>query len=546
MTRFLPLVVFVIWISSPQMAGTTSIAPIWGMGLFLGVYLLLILTLGYWGRRLARRAHLGSLPQRLRRFNASVHIARLFVPVWFGIGVFALGWKMFVEGKLANTPIGGLHLDSPGLLLGCLPAFVTWMGLWWAQYPADHALREHNLLIQLNHSLPIHPPPSFWAYVGVNLRLQLLFSIAPAVVLILLRDALSLALPPMLNQIPWLHQRQTLVEGLISLPAFVLILVLGPEILRRVLHTETMPDCPLRRRLEDTCRQNKIGFRNVLTWRTRHQIGNAAVMGFIPRVRYILLSDLLLETMSDEQIEAVFAHEMGHVKHRHLWWLLLAMGALLLVFAGPGQLAADGLEGLNKRIWFPQWLELSLLMAGALGIFALLFGFISRRFERQADVFAARTMQCLAALPIPSPGTPGEGWGEGSFERRSNVRPSPSPSPGVPGEEMIQDSHGSGATIEIMDDPGPSLHSHPRSHVGQRGADIVCAALERVANVNNIPIAARSWCHGSIAKRMRFLQALSENPARTGDFDRSMSRLYMALVLGLCVFAGWTMLATTQ
>jgi hypothetical protein len=88
------------------------------------------------------------------------------------------------------------------------------------------------------------------------------------------------------------------------------------------------------------------------------------------------------------------------------------------------------------------------------------------------------------------------------------------------------------------------LHSHPKSHVGQRGAEIVCAALERVANVNNIPISARSWCHGSIAKRMCFLRELSENPDRTGDFDRSMSRLYVGLILGLCFFAGWTMLAT--
>ena len=56
----------------------------------------------------------------------------------------------------------------------------------------------------------------------------------------------------------------------------------------------------------------------MLTWRTRHQIGNAAVMGFIPQVRYILLTDLLLETMSDEQIEAVFAHEMGHVLADHV------------------------------------------------------------------------------------------------------------------------------------------------------------------------------------------------------------------------------------
>jgi STE24 endopeptidase len=340
-----------------------------------------------------------------------------------------------------------------------------------------------------------------------------LFCVAPAIVLILLRDVLSLTLPPMLNQIAWLRQRPTYVEALVSLPSLGLILVLGPEILRRILQTETMPDCPLRRRLESTCRQNRVGLRNVLTWRTRHQMGNAAVMGFIPQVRYILLSDLLLETMSDQQIEAVFAHEVGHVKHRHLWWLLLTLAATLLALAGPGQLVADELAKLQQRIWLPEGVQLSLLLGAGLAIFALVFGYISRRFERQADVFAARTMQIQAA-------------------------PAAIVSVGAASEDT------SSTSSAVIDDAGPSLRTAIRSHVGQSGAQIFCSALERVANVNNIPIAARSWCHGSIARRMRFVRELSEHPLRTARFDRSMARLYLALALGLCVFAGWTMLAT--
>lgn len=497
MTRFLPLVIFVIWICTPQL-GAGVLGPAASIALFLGVYLVLVLLLRGWAIALARGAHRDSLKRRLHRFNLAVAVARMMVPVWFGVAVFILGWKTMVDAALAHMALGRFHLDGPGLILGSLPALLAWMSLWWAQFPADQALREHNMVIQLEQGLPTHPPPGFWAYVGVNLRLQLLFAIAPALLLILLRDVLSIALPPLLNQIDWLRHRPTWMEGIISLPSFVLILVLGPEILRRVLQTESMPDCPLRRRLEWTCRQNRIGFRKVLTWRTRHQMGNAAVMGFIPQVRYILLSDLLLETMSDQQIEAVFAHEVGHVKHRHLWWLLLTMAAMLLAFAGPGQLAVDALVRLHQRVWLPQSLQLSVLLAGGMGVFALVFGYISRRFERQADVFAARTMQNLAAV-----------------------------------------------LTGAYDDAGPSLRSVAKSHVGRRGAQIFCSALERVASVNNIPIAARSWCHGSIARRMRFVQELSEHPARTVRFDRSMARLYLALTLGLCLFAGWTMLTAS-
>jgi len=49
-------------------------------------------------------------------------------------------------------------------------------------------------------------------------------------------------------------------------------------------------------------------------------------------------------------------------------------------------------------------------------------------------------------------------------------------------------------------------------------------------------VRARSWCHGSIAKRMQYLRELSADPARTARFDRFMLFLYGALVFGL--FAG--------
>jgi hypothetical protein len=64
-----------------------------------------------------------------------------------------------------------------------------------------------------------------------------------------------------------------------------------------------------------------------------------------------------------------------------------------------------------------------------------------------------------------------------------------------------------------------------------------------VAAVNNIPIAARSWCHGSIAKRMRFLEFLSRDSRRTVKFDRFMQWLYLVLAASLLVFGIWTMLA---
>jgi STE24 endopeptidase len=220
-------------------------------------------------------------------------------------------------------------------------------------------------------------------------------------------------------------------------------------------------------------------------------MGNAAVMGVLPGLRYILLSDLLLETMTDAQIEAVFAHELGHIVYRHMIWYVVFISILMLATLGPGQLAYDLLE----RIVMPRGaaaghyaaaLNFVLCSLGAT-LFFVLFGCLSRRFERQADVFAARTME----------------------------------------QEKLEQSH----------PHTPPLTARPP--VGPYGASLFASALERVAVVNNIPATARSWCHGSIAKRMTYLHDLSTDAMHTRRFDRVMGRIYVLLIGSLFGCAAW-------
>jgi STE24 endopeptidase len=247
-------------------------------------------------------------------------------------------------------------------------------------------------------------------------------------------------------------------------------------------------------------------------------MGNAAVMGIVPRFRYILLSDLLLETMSDEQIEAVFAHEVGHVVHRHLLWLVASLAGLMFVVCGPGQWIADGMELLAKNHpWLTETSQAIFLMGLALAVYAMVFGYVSRRLERQADVFAARTIETdfLAGMGA--------------------------------GEEMLLPAATGGDALgatAVLAAPR-SVGARGSSFVGEHGAATFCSALERVASVNNIPVAARSWCHGSIAKRMRFISELGIDRGKTRGFDRSMKRLYVgmsACILGLGVWTALVML----
>jgi STE24 endopeptidase len=477
MLRFAILIVYGIWLYAPDIPPAGRIGYGAGAGALVGGYIILIFAMSVWSRML-RRVPIVDLQRLMGRINWISLTARAMVPAWFAAGVFAFGWKQLVDSWLTQVHLGdGLY--TPGLLLGSLPAVAALMGLIWAQFPAEQSMREQSLLVQLNEDLPFCAPPTFRTYFNAKFRLGILFTAAPVLVLLVLRDIIWLAIHPILAHWDWFATHPSAVDAIASAPATLAILILAPEILRRVLQTEPMPDSPLRRRLEAICAKYRIGYRDVLLWRTGYQIGNAAVMGLIRQTRYVILSDLLIETMSDEQIEAVFAHELGHVVHRHLLWLAATATGIMFLVAGPGAALADQVA--ERWPQLPESLQWAIWGVAGFSVFAAAFGFVSRKFERQADVFAARTVQ---SFHVPSP------------------------------EE--------------------------KTRVGEQGAEVFCAALRRVAAVNNIPVAAASWSHGSIARRMRFLAELGQQPDRTANFDRFMKLLYLALAMGLCLCAIWT------
>ncbi|HTL30338.1 MAG TPA: M48 family metallopeptidase, partial [Tepidisphaeraceae bacterium] len=458
MSRILLLLPFILWLSwTPGQTWAPPIPRAQAVTIFLSGYVLIVLVAGLWSRLLARRLTSLNLDRSLARFSKTIFILRWIIPAWFGVGIYALTWGDFVDSHL---PIQHWPIRLPSVLIGTAPAFIAWIGLWWAQFPADRALREQNLGAQLDEDLPTHAPPKFWSYLVANLRMQLLFILVPVLLIMLVRDVLSLMLWKVLPKTDFFDPNGP-AEGWVMLSASAVIFIIAPAILTRVLHTQPLPDSPLRDRLHELCDTAGLRYRDILLWRTDSTVGNAAVMGVVPVLRYILLSDLLMETMSDKQIEAVFAHEIGHVKHHHLLWFVVLVAILMLAMMGPGTLAQNWIDPRLPK-WFSHDLaELTFFLA-AMGAFYLLFGFVSRRFEMQADVYAARMMERLR--PIPT---------------------APALAPEAP-MRLVYDSD--------------------NNHVGEYGARLFGSALYRVAVINNIPISQWNFSHGSIAWRMESLR----------------------------------------
>ena len=223
--------------------------------------------------------------------------------------------------------------------------------------------------------------------------------------------ALSLALSvPLLYAALWAMRTFTGLWWLWAWMGLLALMVAAPAVYVRLVaprfNTFTpLEDGPLRAGIERLLQG--AGFRSSglftmdASRRTAH--GNAYFIGFW-RAKRIVLFDTLVANSSPDEIEAVIAHELGHFRHRHIWFGLLQGAAV--TFAG---LAAFG--WLCKQPWLLPAFGLGeggdavrlfacLLLASAVTpLLAPLSNWISRRNEFQADDYARRA---VGAAPLIS------------------------------------------------------------------------------------------------------------------------------------------------
>ncbi len=124
--------------------------------------------------------------------------------------------------------------------------------------------------------------------------------------------------------------------------------------------------------------------------RSKHS--NAYFTG-IGRVKRIVLFDTLIEQMSQDEILAVLAHEVGHWKKRHVLKSIIVAEAMAFVglFLAYHLVSWQGLPGLLNLFSASFYARIAVVgFIGSLVMFPLtpVFSFLSRRNEREADRFA--------------------------------------------------------------------------------------------------------------------------------------------------------------
>ncbi len=175
-----------------------------------------------------------------------------------------------------------------------------------------------------------------------------------------------------------------LASGVVLLVLFALGL---PALLRVAWRLEALPHGPHRAALEPLAQRLGLHPRRIHLWNTAGTVANAAILGFTARSRRVLFSDQLLEELSPREARAVLAHEAGHAVRRHaLHFAALTLGFFLL---GDFLWNQFGTTGGSAQ---------GLTLCAGIGLWYFGFGFLSRRFELEADLFALRATQDPEAL----------------------------------------------------------------------------------------------------------------------------------------------------
>ncbi len=185
----------------------------------------------------------------------------------------------------------------------------------------------------------------------------------------------------------------------------LLMMVLAPVLILPLFNKLTpLPERGLRDRLLELAERTGFKARSIQVMdgskRSRHS--NAFFTGF-GRFRKIVLFDTLIEQLKENELAAVLAHEIGHYQKGHIPKMLVWSALSLLV----GFFALAWLSG---QEWFyrafgfetgnlaPAFLLFTLLAGTIAFWFTPLANLWSRRFEYQADAFAAHAMGENASL----------------------------------------------------------------------------------------------------------------------------------------------------
>lgn len=176
------------------------------------------------------------------------------------------------------------------------------------------------------------------------------------------------------------------IKTLIFAPLFIFLLyIFSPKLFNWAWKTTNAKD-ELIQEIKELSIKADTKIAGVKIWNTFNEpLPNAAVAGLISKFRFVYITDYLLKIFSNNQIKAVVAHELGHLRLGHIsTYLIFSINAILFAI-----LAKSLLTIYCPYFYIHSSLSYVLEILFFVPIFAITFTALARHCEKQADNFSA-------------------------------------------------------------------------------------------------------------------------------------------------------------
>ncbi|WP_028581029.1 M48 family metallopeptidase [Desulfogranum japonicum] len=341
------------------------------------------LILGYWA--LSKKVCSGAVKEGVNRYFSQEKKLSLLAVAVFAIMTFVLDIKYYLHPLSLQGKFPVLENLAGLVVFFCLLS-IMWMNQksMYEKVFGRHYVAGKYIFSNITANIPI---------------------VLPWLILSLLFDSLQLLPLPGVNT----FLASTWGDLFLFLVFICVLVVFFPVLVKRVWGCTPIPDGPLREQVEGFLRQQNLHL-DILYWPLfEGQALTAGIMGIVPPFRYLMITPALAKVLTPWELESVLAHEIGHVRKKHLLlYIGLFLGASLLINSlfEPLHYILLGSELLYTVC---EWLNLSpantllslitsMILVFLVVYFRYVFGFFIRNFERQADTFVFQAQQTAAPL----------------------------------------------------------------------------------------------------------------------------------------------------
>jgi len=249
--------------------------------------LVLMAGLAISGYILLRRSRVETDEQRfLRTVGLLGRLYRTVIVFAYAFVLLGCGWA-----RVAAAWAGQTGWSVPVLAVNLVPLVLLLLVGWTALFWADRSLR--TLMFQRAGAPVVARHWTLPRYIAFMLRQYLLVILVPMVLLLAANETAARLLP------------EEAAAGAVLAILVTAALLAGPWVCI-CWRTESLPESRLRRRLVDLARRAGIRVADVRIWRTNLSIANGCMIGLLGPLRYILITDALLLSLSAEQVERVY------------------------------------------------------------------------------------------------------------------------------------------------------------------------------------------------------------------------------------------------